>query len=196
MQSSVALIILLATANHLNADENAPARTEPGQKYLQECIRNPAIPMIVDATVTGFNKSGHGKLMVHAIYRAASVDQKGQTISNRVKPGNITPPGWIRGYEFLAVNSFVNPFTGKPRKPSKEIMPLNVLLQGQPGRYLFFLDGELLYRSADNRFPIRKAKNGRLEVGTKSASCNPAFIPGGPPWQPLDTVVKLIPGQQ
>ena len=196
MQSSVALILLLATINRLNADENNPARTEPGQKYLQECIRNPAIPMIVDATVTGFNKLGHGKLMVHAIYRAASVDPKGQIISSRVKPGSITPPEWIRGYEFLAVNSFVNPFTGKARKPSKAIMPLKVLLQGQPGRYLFFLDGELLYRSDDNRFPIRQAKNGRLEVGTKSASCNPAFIPGGPPWKPLETVVKLIPGQQ
>ena len=197
MQSWFALVLVLGGTSCLAGDEKNPVLVVPGQKYLQQCIRNPVIPMIVDATVVGFNKKGHGEIKLHAIYRAVPRSKNDSSSANRESSGPVTVPKWIRGYEYTVIDSFVNPFTGKPRKPSQAIMALKFLLEGRPGRYLFFLDGDLLYGEGNNRFPIRQSKNGLLEVGTESASHGiMGFNPGGPPWKPLQEMVRLIPGQE
>ena len=35
---------------------------------LMQALANPAIRTIVDATILGFNKEGHGKIKVNAVY--------------------------------------------------------------------------------------------------------------------------------
>ena len=126
---------------------------------LMQAIANPAIPAIVDATVLGFNKEGHGEIKVNAVYKPASTK------------GRFVPPKWIRGYGYAG---------------SDKIAPLRVVSGGHKGRYLLFLNGDLLHSTYNNRFPIREGKNGGLEVGV-------GFNGGGGPWKPLGEIVRRIP---
>ena len=64
---------------------------------------------------------------------------------------------------------------------------VHIVAGGRLGRFLFLLDGDLLYSTYNNRFPIREGKGGALEVGI-------GFNGGGAPWKPLKDMVKLIPG--
>ena len=135
---------------------------DPLPPGLDQAIRDPKVAMIVDATILKYNKAGHGEIKVHTIYKPAA---KGKKI-------NVTPPQWIRGYGYVG---------------SDKIAPLRIVAGGRPGRFLFLLDGDLLYSTYNNRFPIREGKKGALEVGI-------GFNGGGAPWKPLKDMVKLIPG--
>jgi hypothetical protein len=70
---------------------------------------------------------------------------------------------------------------------SDKVAPLRIVAGGRPARFLFLLDGDLLYSTYNNRFPIREGKKGVLEVGI-------GFNGGGTPWKPLKDMMKLIPG--
>ena len=131
---------------------------------LDQAIRDSKIAVIVDATILKYNKAGHGEIKVHTIYKPAA---KGQKIK-------VTPPKWILGYGYVG---------------SEKIAPLRIVAGGRPGRFLFLLDGDLLYSTYNNRFPIREGKKGVLEVGI-------GFNRGGAPWKPLKDIVKLIPTQK
>ena len=153
--SFILLFPLLAPSIGLQARDELP----PG---LEQAIRNPAIPMIVDATILKFNKAGHAEIKVNAVYKAP-VDKKGI----RVKP-----PAKVRGY--ASVGKVVR------------VTPIKIITNRDQTRFLFFLDGDLLYSTYNNRFQIREKKDGSLEVGT-------GFNGGGGPWKPLKEIVKLIP---
>lgn len=84
----------------------------------------------------------------------------------------MTPPGWGRGYGHVG---------------SDRIAPLRIVAGGRPGRFLFLLEGDLLYSTCNNCFPVREGKKGMPEVGV-------GFNGGGAPWKPLKEMVKLIPG--
>ena len=148
---------ILGLAPQIYADDPLPAG-------LDQAIRNPKIPMIVDATILRYNKAGHGEIKVHGIYKPAAKGKKSKVV----------PPKWIRGYGYVG---------------SDKIAPLRIVAGGRPGRFLFLLDGGLLYSTYNNRFPIREGKGGALEVGI-------GFNGGGAPWKPLKDMVKLISGQK
>jgi len=112
----------------------------------------------VDATILGFNKEGHGKIKVNAVYKHDSAK------------GKFVPPKSVRGYGYVG---------------SDKIAPLRVVI-GREGRYLLFLNGDLLHSTYNNRFPIRGGKNGKLEIGI-------GFNGGGGPWKPLGEIVRAIP---
>ena len=149
-------LLILGFCSQLNADER-PAG-------LDQAIRDPKVPMIVDATILRYNKAGHGEIKVHTIYKPSVNEQK-------IK---VTPPQWIRGYGYVGSN---------------KIAPLRIVAGGRPGRFLFLLDGDLLYSTYNNRFPIREGKSGALEVGI-------GFNGGGEPWKTLKGMIKLIPSQK
>ena len=125
---------------------------------LMQAIANPEIPAIVDATILGFNKEGHGEIKVNAVYKHDSVK------------GKFIPPKSVRGYGYVG---------------SDKIAPLRVVI-GRQGRYLLFLNGDLLHSTYNNRFPIREGENGKLEIGI-------GFNGGGGPWKPLGEIVRAIP---
>ena len=125
---------------------------------LMQALANPAIRTIVDATILGFNKEGHGKIKVNAVYKHDSAK------------GKFVPPKSVRGYGYAG---------------SDKIAPLRVVI-GREGRYLLFLNGDLLHSTYNNRFPIREGKNGKLEIGI-------GFNGGGGPWKPLGEIVRGIP---
>jgi len=125
---------------------------------LMQAIANPAIRTIVDATILGFNKEGHGKIKVNAVYKHDSAK------------GKFVPPKSVRGYGYVG---------------SDNIAPLRVVI-GREGRYLLFLNGDLLHSTYNNRFPIREGKNSKLEIGI-------GFNGGGGPWKPLNEIIKEIP---
>ena len=135
---------------------------DPLPPGLDQAIRDPKVAMIVDASILKYNKVGHGEIKVHTIYKPVI---KGKKIE-------VTPPKWIRGYGYVG---------------SDKIAPLRIVAGGRPGRFLFLLDGDLLYSTYNNRFPIREGKKGALVVGI-------GFNGGGAPWEPLKNMVKLIPG--
>lgn len=129
---------------------------------LEQAIRNPAIPMIVDATILKFTKEGHAEIKVNQVYKAP-VDKNG---------AKVAPPTKVRGY--AAVGKVVR------------VTPLSIITNRGETRFLFFLDGDLLYSTYNNRFQVRETKDGSVEVGT-------GFNGGGGPWKPLEDIVKLIP---
>ena len=155
--------LLCAFAQFASSDELPPGfgkkaggdELPPG---LMQAIANPAIPTIVDATILGFNKEGHGEIKVNAVYKHDSAK------------GKFVPPKSVRGYGYAG---------------SDKIAPLRVVI-GKKGRYLLFLNGDLLHSTYNNRFPIREGKNGKLEVGV-------GFNGGGGPWKPLGEIVRTIP---
>ena len=148
--------LILGGALQGGADELPPG--------LDQAIRDPGIPMIVDATILKYNQAGHGEIEVHTVYTPRVKGDKGQPV----------PPRWVRGYGY---------------EGSDKVAPLRVVAGGRPGRFLFFLDGDLLYSTYNNRFPIREGKGGVLEVGI-------GFNGGGAPWKALADLVKLIPGRK
>ena len=125
---------------------------------LMQAISNPAIPTIVDATILRFNEKGHGEIKVNAVYKHSSAK------------GKFVPPKSVRGYGYVGSN---------------KIAPLRVVI-GKEGRFLLFLNGDLLHSTYNNRFPIREGKNGKLEIGI-------GFNGGGGPWKPLNEIIKEIP---
>tara|TARA_Y100001934_G_scaffold158624_1_gene189678 strand:- start:3384 stop:3848 length:465 start_codon:yes stop_codon:yes gene_type:complete len=129
---------------------------------LEQAIRNPAIPMILDATIVKFTKEGFAEIKVNTVYKAPR-DNKG---------AKVVPPVRVRGYAAA----------GKVAR----VTPLRVITNRGQTRFLFFLDGDLLYSTYNNRFEIREGKDGSLEVGT-------GFNGGGAPWRPLKDMIKLIP---
>ena len=157
LKSLLLLAALPFTALGLQARDELP----PG---LEQAIRNPSIPMIVDATILKFNKEGHAEITVNAIYKSPR-DKKGTKVS---------PPAKVRGY--AAAGKVVR------------VTPLRIITNRGQTRFLFFLDGDLLYSTYNNRFEIREKKDGSLEVGT-------GFNGGGGPWKPLKDIIKLIPKQ-
>ena len=102
-----------------------------------QAIANPSVITIVDATILGFNKEGHGKIKVNAVYK------------HEAAKGKFVPPQMVRGYGYAGTD---------------RIAPLRVVI-GREGRYLLFLKGDLLHSTYNNRFPIREGKNGELEIG-------------------------------
>ena len=134
---------------------------DPLPPGLDQAIRDPKVAMIVDATILKYNKAGHGEIKMHTIYKPA---HKGKKIK-------VTPPKWIRGYGYVG---------------NDKIAPLRIVAGGRSARFLFLLDGDLLYSTYNNRFPVREGKNDALEVGI-------GFNGGGAPWKPLKDMVKLIP---
>ena len=122
---------------------------------LMQAIVNPSI---VDATILGFNKEGHGEIKVNAVYKYDS------------SKGKFVPPKSVRGYGYAGTD---------------RIAPLRVVI-GKKGRFLLFLNGDLLHSTYNNRFPIREGKNGELEVGI-------GFNGGGGPWKPIKEIVVKIP---
>ena len=125
---------------------------------LMQAIANPEIPAIVDATILGFNKEGHGEIKVNAVYKDDSAK------------GKFVPPKSVRGYGYVG---------------SDKIAPLRVVI-GRQGRYLLFLNEDLLHSTYNNRFPIREGKNGKLEIDI-------GFNGRGGPWKPLGEIVRAIP---
>jgi hypothetical protein len=122
---------------------------------LMQAIANPAIPTIVDATILGFSKEGHGEIKVNAVYK------------HDTAKGEFVPPKLVRGYGYAGTD---------------RIAPLRALI-GKKGRFLLFLNGDLLHSTYNNRFPIREGKNGELEVGI-------GFNGGGGPWKPLKGIIQ------
>lgn len=134
---------------------------DPLPAGLDKAIANPNIPSILDVTILKFNKAGHGEIKVNATYKPGpAIDGK-----------KWMPPNVVRGYGYTGTD---------------KIAPLRVVTGGQAKRFLVFLDGDLLYSTYNNRFPIREAKNGVLEVAI-------GFNGGGAPWLPLKDIVKRIP---
>ena len=110
------------------------------------------------ATILGFNKDCHGEIKVNAVYKHDSAK------------GKFVPPKLIRGYGYAGID---------------KISPLRVVI-GKKGRYLLFLNGDLLHSTYNNRFPIRECKKGKLEIGI-------GFNGGGGPWKPLGEIIQTIP---
>ncbi|MEC7862685.1 MAG: hypothetical protein VYC70_08625 [Verrucomicrobiota bacterium] len=147
---------------------------DPLPEGVIAAIRNENIPIIVDASVIKFNEEGHGEIKVHTIYKPGKITKQEKSVTPltlKKKEVRTSVANWIRGYGL---------------EGSDKIAPLRLIINGKPGRFLFFLDGDLLYSTYNNQFPIREAKSGSLEVGT-------AFNGSGGPWKPLKEVVKLIP---
>ena len=65
----IVLLLALAFTGQVIADE--PPGGDELPLALQEAIQNPAIPMIVDATITRFTKDGAAEIKVNRIYRPA-----------------------------------------------------------------------------------------------------------------------------
>ena len=158
MNTKITLGILLALIFGFAPEVSAD---DPLPAGLDQAIRNAKVPMIVDATIVKYNKAGHGEIMLHTIYKPVA---KGKKIK-------VVLPKWILGYGYVG---------------SDKIAPLRIVAGGRSGRFLFLLDGDLLYSTYNNRFPVREGKNGALEVGI-------GFNGGGAPWKPLKDMVKLIP---
>ncbi len=133
---------------------------DPLPAGLDKAIENPNIPSILDVTILEYNEAGHGEIKVNAIHKPGpSVGEK-----------KWLPPTVIRGYGYVG---------------SDKIAPLKIVAGGQAKRFLVFLDGDLLYSTHNNRFPIRQGSNGLLEVGI-------GFNGGGAPWMPLNNIIKRI----
>ena len=162
-QSLLVIFTISAFAQFTFSDELPPGlgKKVGGDELplgLMQAIANPAIPTIVDATILGFNKDGHGEIKVNAVYKHDSAK------------GKFVPPKLIRGYGYAGID---------------KISPLRVVI-GKKGRYLLFLNGDLLHSTYNNRFPIRECKKGKLEIGI-------GFNGGGGPWKPLGEIIQTIP---
>lgn len=147
-----------ALSDHLPPGFGKKAGGDELPPGLMQAIANPEIPAIVDETILGFNKEGHGEIKVNAVYKHDSAK------------GKFVPPKSVRGYGYVG---------------SDKIAPLRVVI-GRQGRYLLFLNEDLLHSTYNNRFPIREGKNGKLEIGI-------VFNGGGGPWKPLGEIVRAIP---
>ena len=151
LRAPVLVLFMLTLVSPLQADQD---ERPPG---LDQAIRNPAIPMIVDATITKFSKEGYAVIKINKVYKApkAAVGKK------------VTLPTQVKGYSSGGAN---------PR-----IVPIKIITDRGKTRFLFFLDGDLLYSTYNNRFEIRADKKKQLTVNTGSG------------WKPLQEMVALIP---
>lgn len=118
----------LASVVHADQDERPPG--------LEQAIRNPSIPMIVDATISKFTKEGYGTIKINKVYKASKV----------------VLPKQVKGYSSGGTN---------PR-----IVPLKIITDRGKTRFLFFLKADLLYSTYNNRFEIRQDKEKQLVVDT------------------------------
>ncbi|MEC7566412.1 MAG: type II secretion system protein GspG [Planctomycetota bacterium] len=152
----VIVLLSLAVMAPCKGDDPLP----PG---LTEAIRNPLIPVIVDATVLRYDKQGYGEIKINTVFSSGPSKKQGETPA-------VELPRVIRGYSI----------DGKTK-----IAPLKVVLSGNTGRFLLFLDGDLLFSTYNHHFPIREMKPGKVEVGV-------GFNGGGAPWKPLWEMLCLI----
>ena len=157
----VAVLLILSSLTQCKGDDPLPAA-------LNEAIRNPLIPVIVDATVLKYDKLGYGEIKINTIF---NIGPDGKQQNGDIKKLAVTVPKIIRGYSI----------DGKSK-----IAPLKVVLGGSAGRFLLFLDGDLLYSTYNNYFPIRHTKEGKFEVGT-------GFNGSGAPWEPLWEMLCALP---
>ena len=65
----IAALFVVVLNFPLKADELPQAAGDELPPGLEVAIRNPAIPMIVDATITGFTKEGYAKIKVNKEFR-------------------------------------------------------------------------------------------------------------------------------
>ena len=135
---------------------------EPIPEGLPAAIKNPAIPSILDVTILRYNDEGHGVIAINKIYREGK----------STRGDGWSPPKSIRGYGYAGLD---------------KIAPLKIVANGKTTRFLVLLDGDLLYSTYNNRFPIRESDQGTLEVGV-------GFNGSGGPWQLLSDIAKEIPG--
>jgi len=157
----VFILLILSGLTPCQGDDPLPAG-------LDEAIRNPLIPIIVDATILKYDKLGYGEIKINTVF---NIGPDGKQQNGHITRVAATVPKIIRGYSI----------DGKSK-----IAPLKVVLGGSMGRFILFLDGDLLYSTYNNRFPIRHAKEGKLEVGI-------GFNGGGAPWKPLWEMLCLLP---
>jgi hypothetical protein len=154
--SAAALFLSVVVLNNfIKADELPQAAGDELPPGLEVAIRNPAIPMIVDATITSFTKEGYAKIKVNKVYKAPAGKKAGM-------------PATVRGYRMDGANA--------------RIVPIRIITDKGKKRFLFFLQGDLLYSTYNNRFEIKEDKAGKLIVQT------------GRKWQPLADMTKLIAG--
>lgn len=130
---------------------SAPLAADELPPSLESAIKDPAIPMILDATILSFNPEGHAVIRVNKIYKQS---------------GKAEPPKVIRGYA-------IDP-------AGEKIAPLRVITNKGEDRFLFFLKGDLLHSTYNNRFAL-KEKDGSFLVHT------------GREWKPLQPIVATIP---
>jgi hypothetical protein len=157
----VIVLLILSSLTPCHGDDPLPAG-------LDEAIRNPLIPVIVDVTILKYDKLGCGEIKINTIF---NIGPDGEQQNGDGKKIAATVPKIIRGYSI----------DGKAK-----IAPLKVVLGGSTGRFILFLDGDLLYSTYNNRFPIRQTKEGKFEVGI-------GFNGGGAPWKPLWEMLCLLP---
>mgnify|MGYP006108742593 CR=1 FL=1 len=151
LRAQVLTLFMLALVTPLQADQD---ERPPG---LEQAIRNPAIPMIVDATITKFSKEGYAVIKINKVYKAPKA----------VAGKKVVLPNQVKGYSSGGAN---------PR-----IVPIKIITDRGKTRFLFFLDGDLLYSTYNNRFEIREDKKKQLTVNT------------GSDWKPLKEMIALIP---
>ena len=139
--------------NFIMADELPQAAGDELPPGLEVAIKNPAIPMIVDATITGFTKEGHARIKVNKVYKKPAGRKAGV-------------PTTVRGYRMDGAKG--------------RVVPIRIITDKGKKRFLFFLQGDLLYSTYNNRFEIKEDKAGKLIVHT------------GRKWQPLADMTRLI----
>ena len=104
---------------------------------LEVAIRNPAIPMIVDASITSYTKEGYAKIKVNKVYKKPAGSKA-------------VVPTIVKGYRMDGANG--------------RVVPIRIITDKGKKRFLFFLKGALLYSTYNNRFEIREEKGGKLVV--------------------------------
>jgi len=148
------LTLVLASTSALTSLQAQQDELPPG---LEEAIRNPAIPTIVDATITKFTKEGYAQIKVNKIYKGA------KPVAGKNNP----LPTLVKGYSLGGANA--------------RVVPIRIITDRGKTRFLFFLDGDVLYSTYNNRFEIRQDKKKQLTVNT------------GRGWKALKEIVALIP---
>ena len=134
----------------IKGDEPSRGAGDELPPALEVAIRNPAIPMIVDASITSYTKEGYAKIKVNKVYKK----QDGK---------NVSLPATVRGYRMDGAKG--------------RVVPIRVFVDKGKTRFLFFLKGDLLYSTYNNRFEIREEKGGKLVVHN------------GRTWQPLADIL-------
>ena len=149
----IAALFVVVLNFSLKADELPQAAGDELPPGLEVAIRNPAIPMIVDATITGFTKEGYAKIKVNKVYKAPKAST-GKTIA---------APEKVRGYRMDGAKG--------------RVVPIRIITDKGKKRFLFFLKGDLLYSTYNNRFEIKQEKAGKLMIHT------------GREWKPLADMI-------
>ena len=130
------LLLLAVLPVRLSAGEDElPAR-------LEEVIKDPAIPVIIDATIAKFTKEGYAQIKVNKVYKAPRdpVD------------GTVVIPSLVKGYLMDGVR--------------RRVVPVRIITDRGKTRFLFFLDGDFLFSTYNNQFEIRPDTENQLVVDT------------------------------